>query len=125
VTDPRKLAEDALEAVLKALAERDAALNALDQMRRERDRLREPQVCEICGCPTPCGCEAAEQGIDLRSHDYLARELDHARAERDRLQEAIASALTSLATGPGKDDYAYQVLDAALADIDATSKPEP
>jgi anti-sigma factor RsiW len=68
VTDSRKLAEDALEAVLKALAERDAAL----------------------------ACSAMW------------------RAERDRLREAIASALTSLATGPGKDDYAYQVLDAAL-----------
>jgi glutathione S-transferase len=40
------------------------------------------------------------------------------QAERDRLREAIASALTSLATGPGKDGYAYQILDAALAALE-------
>jgi hypothetical protein len=40
------------------------------------------------------------------------------RAERDRLREAIASALTSLATGPREDDYAYQVLDAALEELE-------
>jgi chromosome segregation ATPase len=53
--------------------------------------------------------------------DEISRERQHyfdrlvvAETERDRYREAMASALTSLGTGPTKDGYAYAVLDAAL-----------
>ncbi len=43
----------------------------------------------------------------LRLHSLLLR----AEEERKRLREGIAEAMTSLATGPAKDGYAYSVLD--------------
>ena len=42
-------------------------------------------------------------------------EAERLAAEVRELREAIASALTSLATGPAKDGYAYAVLSDALA----------
>lgn len=50
-----------------------------------------------------------EQDAKLVARAYL-----WAEAERSRLREAIASALTSLATGPLRDGYAYAVLSDAL-----------
>ena len=51
--------------------------------------------------------------------DYSAMALalnqrDEAQHQVTRLRDAIAEALTSLATGPMKDGYAYSLLDSAL-----------
>ncbi len=42
---------------------------------------------------------------------FLRSLLLRAEEERERLREGIAEAMTSLATGPAKDGYAYSVLD--------------
>jgi hypothetical protein len=56
------------------------------------------------------------QIIDRRSgEDVRGLLAAHRDTECERLREAIASAMTSLATGPMKDGYAYSVLEAALS----------
>lgn len=37
--------------------------------------------------------------------------------EHEQLREAVGSALTSLATGPAKDGYAYTLLSEAMRDV--------
>lgn len=66
-------------------------------------------------------CRAAENALDKL--DALAAQLAEAQRENERLREAIASAMTSLATGPGIDGYAYAVL-AATENPDGTHGPE-
>ena len=53
---------------------------------------------------------------------------DRAKAAESRvsdLEEAIASAMTSLATGPAKDGYAYSVLRDAVSSRRTPSGAEP
>jgi hypothetical protein len=57
-----------------------------------------PDACRTCG-------------VNI---DAWRAEVDRLLADRVRLREAMASALTSLATGSAKDGYAYAVLDEAL-----------
>ncbi len=68
--------------------------------------------CRKCGTIYP----AKERDYFSHQTDRMFAQKVDAEARADRLAEAAASALTSLGTGPGKDGYAYAVLDAALAD---------
>lgn len=52
----------------------------------------------------------------VRRYRQAVERADRLAAENERLREGIASALTSLATGPLKEGYAYAVLDALAAD---------
>jgi hypothetical protein len=54
----------------------------------------------------------------------IRAERDSLALEVERLREGIASALTSLATGPAKDGYAYAVLDEVLRDGDPEAGSE-
>ena len=69
----------------------------LAEVERERDDLRQKR--------DNVGVLAVEEAIGRSK----------AEARVVELTEAIASAMTSLATGPAKDDYAYSVLSATLA----------
>jgi hypothetical protein len=54
--------------------------------------MREVDVCEVCGCPIPCGCEAPSpmtRGALLDEILRLRAALHAAEAERDRLAEAL------------------------------------
>jgi hypothetical protein len=118
MTDPRKLAENVLsrpdykdvpgERAQTLARELLKALERIDNFERHVEREIEPKLL--------ARAEQAEAERDKYRTLYgkAFNDADKAEAERDRLREAIASALTSLATGPGKDNYAYQVLDAAL-----------
>lgn len=63
-------------------------------------------------------CDECQVPFEYDAHDceryQLKSELAASLAREQRLWEAIASALTSLATGPLKDGYAYAVLDEAI-----------
>jgi hypothetical protein len=50
----------------------------------------------------------------IREANDTAEMLNRVAGERDEAREAMASALTSLGTGPLKDGYAYAVLEEAL-----------
>jgi hypothetical protein len=52
----------------------------------------------------------AEDAYNARHR--LERELEAAEAKLREYEEAVASALTSLGTGPLRDGYAYSILDA-------------
>ncbi len=55
------------------------------------------------------GEQAYADGLESRLEAAEAAR-DEALADLAAAREAIASAMTSLATGPGKDGYAYSVL---------------
>jgi uncharacterized protein YfaQ (DUF2300 family) len=62
--------------------------------------------------------EQAEDALEdtaVSASGYRA-DRDRLQAENERLREAVAEALTSLATGPAKDGYAYSLLDAVLSE---------
>lgn len=104
-----------------AIKSRFALLAELDQAERERDEWMTPfdgdAIAWHESLPSPYTYKAADFGALLAAvHSYECRALDaEARlAAVPALVEAIATALTSLATGPAKDGYAYHVLDEAL-----------
>lgn len=59
---------------------------------------------------------SSEGEVQMAKQSELAaiEEAEVVEADVERLREAIASALTSLATGPAKDGYAYTVLQKAI-----------
>jgi hypothetical protein len=138
MNDPRKLAEDILadcreltdarevtlaRELLKALGERNNALiqarawrDATERREAERDRLYR---------------ELGERERKWTNELVMAAESERnaAEAERDRLAEALQRA-DSFISDDGLSDRsaansARMVIRAALANLDATSKPEP
>jgi hypothetical protein len=116
---------DVLEAALKEREERIAELTdqAYGQQRLRQEAERAWKGADIDRLRQRACAERAEKRIaelesDAERELEVARafefELAQMRAEVERLREGIASAMTSLATRPAKDGYAYSVL-AALA----------
>ena len=57
--------------------------------------MRERDVCELCGCPIPCGCEMPSPMIRVAFLDEIGRlrdALEQAEAERDRLLVIVGAA---------------------------------
>jgi hypothetical protein len=109
-----------------ALAELSALAARAEELQRERDDYGPyfaRDMARIVGLPDDAWMDA----IAARIRNVVAGAARAEEAERraDTLEEAIASALTSLGTGPLKDGYAYAVLDAALASVPPAPESTP
>ena len=103
------------EAVLTLLTERDALKAARDEIESYGDlRVMRADLAEARSQLAYAREERDEAQLALRHSEQHLKEAveaeDEAEATLTRYREGVASALTSLGTGPMKDGYAYAVL---------------